>query len=183
MKKIILFVVFVIGGYFGFAQNNDTPQFTKEEAIAIIKNNYLYMYCRYPEDTIANINRFIDNINEIIPINEEQSNKIKTLLLFEIRQTEKKIPVSHLIEESGWNLPNYIPIMGINANDIVKHSFNSSDYEKIYNKLWENNKNAKEAYHYLRKLRNEEEYPGEIIVSNWGRLKEILYQTFDYFGI
>ncbi|MCL2682255.1 MAG: hypothetical protein FWE63_02060 [Bacteroidales bacterium] len=187
MKKnvLFLFVALVILGHCGFTQNNEASQFTKEEAVAAIKINYLFMYFRYPEDTIANINRLIDNMSEVVLINKEKSDKIKVLILSEIKQAEKKMSVNHVLGLQRYDLPGFIPIMGINANDIVKNSFSSSDYEKIYDRLVKDRINAKNAYRYLRILYNEERRAeGEDgLIVNAANPKPFLDRIFKHYGI
>jgi hypothetical protein len=165
-----------------FKKSYKVPQFTKEGAIAIIKANYLYMNFRYPEDTIANINRFIDNINEIVPLDREKRDKIKVLILSEIKQKEKTISVNHLLSSDGWfDLPDFIFIMGINANDIIKDCFNSSDYKKIYYKLSKDKTNARKAYYYLSRQYSYE--TREIYFNNWANPRGFINFIFEYYGI
>jgi hypothetical protein len=193
MKKIILFlsVAFIIGVPCGFAQNNDVSRFTEEkaiavveEAISIIKANYLYMYFRYPEDTIANINKFIDNINEIVPVNKEKGDKIKELVLSKIKRTEKPMSVNHVLTSSRWyEWPDFILIMGINVDDILWACFDYSDYKNIYNKLNKNKMSTRDAYHYLSILYDKIKYPGEVVVNNWANMKGPLDTVFKYYGI
>ena len=214
MKKIILFAAFIIGAHCGFAQNNNVSQltdstgnaglkhlfaqknevlqFTKEkaiaaveEAIAIIKANYLYMYFGYPEDTIANISRFIDNINEIVPVSKKKENKIKKLILDKIKRGEKTVPISHVLSSGKWyDWSDFILIMGINADDILWACFNYSDYKKICNKLSKDRINAREAYNYLSTLCIKINYPGKMIIRNLAYSpKSYLDDVFKYYGI
>ena len=210
MKKMILFAAFIIGAQCGFAQNNNVSQltdstsnaglkhlfaqknevlqFTKEkaiaaveEAIAIIKANYLYMYFGYPEDTIANISRFIDNINEIVPVSKKKENKIKKLILDKIKRGEKTVPISHVLSSGKWyDWSDFILIMGINADDILLDCFDYSDYENICSKLETDKIFAKEAYDYLETLYKRIEHKWEV----HNMLKEYrLNSIFKYYGI
>jgi len=165
---------------------------SKADTIAVIKANYLFMWFRYPEDTIANINRLISNINEIVPIDKEKEKNIKQLILSKIEQTEEKLLINNIfcsrVRRRQFNLPNFIPVMGINANDIIKENFSSSDYEKIYNKLVQDRMNAGCAYDYLSRLYyrlyNEGKSPMDrVILFSAINPKSNLDKIFDFFGI
>ena len=167
----------------GLAQNNEICQFTKEEAIATIRANYLFMYFRYPEDTITNINRLIENINEVVPVSERKSEKIKVLILSKIKQTEKRMSVNHILGLNRYDLPNFIPIMGINVNDVINDNFNYSDYERIYNRLVKDRIRARKAFNYLQRLYNEGRTWEDMIFINIANPQPFLNRIFDYFEI
>lgn len=94
MKNLIgLFAVVMVIINCGFSQNSASPQFTKETAIATLRANYLFMYFKSTEDTTANINRFIDDVNKIVPVDNGKRNVLRTQILAAIRQaTEKIVP-------------------------------------------------------------------------------------------
>ncbi|MDR0618630.1 MAG: hypothetical protein LBG17_01885 [Bacteroidales bacterium] len=210
MKKIILFAAFIIGAHCGFAQNNDVSQltdstgnaglkhlfaqknevlqFTKEkaiaaveEAIATIKANYLYMYFGYPKDTEANINQFIDNISKAAPVSKEKGDKIKKLILDKIKRKSTTISVYQVLRLDTWyDLPDFILIMGINADDILLDCFDYSDYKNICSKLETDKIFAKKAYDYLETLYKRIEHKWEV----HNMLKEYrLNSIFKYYGI
>ena len=207
MKKIILFAAFIIGAHCGFAQNNENPQLARlddilllgrpvrnnetftgekaitvvEEAIATIKANYLYMYFGYPKDTEANINQFIDNISKAVPVSKEKGDKIKKLILDKIKRKGTTISVYQVLRLDMWyDLPDFILIMGINADDILLDCFDYSDYENICSKLETDKIFAKEAYDYLETLYKRIEHKWEV----HNMLKEYrLNSIFKYYGI
>ena len=189
MKKnvLFLFATVVIWICCGFGQSYESHQFTKEEAITVIKESYLFMWFRYPKDTVANINRLVDNINKVVPVSNEKRGEVIASILFEIRQTEKILSVNDVLDSRGWqqrvNLPNFIPIMGINANDIIKSSFSSSDYEKIYDRLVNDRIHARNAYGYLFQLYNEGKSPEAKIIVNGANPRGALDVVFEHFNI
>ena len=133
MKKTVLFLIvaFTILGRCGFAQDYEPPKFATDKAIAAIKANYLFMYFRCPEDTILTINRFIDNINKAVPVDKEKRDKIKELILSEIKQTEQSKTVSDELD-SRWYQSKW-------GNDcLVKHHPNDvpSGYQPLMTKKY-----------------------------------------------
>ena len=192
----------------GFGQNYEPPQIPKEDAIAAIKENSLYMYFGYPEDTVANINLFINNINKAVPMDKEKGDTIKVLILSKLKQPkEKKLhndvlyDVHYFTEfertlaknandivndllEIWHRLPNFIPVMGINANDIIKESFTHEDYEKIYERLLKDNKYARYIYRALRYLYTEKKsVEDDVVFLVWGNEKFLLDTVFKEYGI
>jgi len=193
MKKIVLFLLVTLAfcGNCMFAQNNEAPQFTKEKAITAIRSSYLFMFFRYPEDTIANIDRLLYNINEVVCIDEKKSDKIRKLILSEIRRPNRAetqytafySSVNATLSLNRLDMPNFIPIMGINANDIVRSNFNPSDYEKILERLTSDRINARRAFNYLQRLYNEGKGVEDVVFLNRANPKPFLDLIFDYFGI
>jgi hypothetical protein len=185
MKKIVLFLfaILVISNC-GFSQNNEAPKFdSKEDAIKALKENYLYMYFKNPEDTIANIDRFIDEVNKIVPFDNEKRINIKASILSEIKQTEKSMTVNHVLGLNTYNIPNFIPVMGINVNDILKSSFSSSDYEKIHDGILKDRINTRFAYNYLSQLYKEKKGKEGIIFVTYGNPRIFLDEMFNYYRI
>jgi hypothetical protein len=165
-------------------------QFTKEEAISVIKTNYLFMYFGCPEDTVANINRLIDNINQVVPVDEGKGNEIKEGILSEMKRTDRKksaydafVDVEGALTLNTYNLPGFIPVMGINANDIIKNCFDASDYEKIHDRLMKDRIKGRNAFLHLRMLYNEGRRPEDLLMMNGADPKPCLDTVFNFHRI
>ena len=147
---------------------------TTQEAINTIRANYLFMFFRQPNDTTANINRLIRDINRVVPVDREANARIREQILAEMWQAWQPNR-----EQSQWqafykspnstftlnrfDIPDFIPIMGINANEIIRNNFSEADYKKIYERLVQDRIDARRAYLQLRTLYNQ----GKSCWSDW----------------
>jgi|GEM_PF-3491098 len=191
MKTLVklLFVAFLFSALSAgsaFSQNNEAPRFTKDEAIAVLRANYLFMYFKNPEDTTANIDRFIDNVDRIVPVDADKRVRLKTLILSVLNNMGPREPtanaeLSQLLDVEQ-NM-NYILLMGIGIGDILKHNFTLAEYETIYNELISERHTAKIAYYNLSKLYKEEPFNKDIVFVNWANPKGFLDKVFKYYGV
>ena len=159
----LLLAVFSI--HYGYSQlrKNITPTYPKDEAIAILKENYLVMYFRYPADTVATLDRFVKTLNRIVPIGDEKKEAIKAQALAAVQKqtvnedmrlpfntkTEKYPSISWQIDwfnMSPIRYENYIPLLAGNVNEVIKANFNDADYGLIYKALSDERVEAQLAY-------------------------------------
>ena len=151
MKKscflLIVFVVTMISG--GYAQN--TPKFdSKEEAITIVRNSEFINILRYlnDEDKSANVDRFINEVNKIVPVDSQKKEQLKTRLLFAVQGKIEDLSDFSLIHWSRGNSP-YI---GSGIFAVLKDNFSASEYDILSKQLPENLTIAASAYLYLSDL-------------------------------
>ncbi len=76
MKRLLFSFLFFAMAVGGHAQ--DTLQIdSKEEAIAILRSNKFFEILRNPTDTLENIDRFINEIGQITPIDQQKIDLLK----------------------------------------------------------------------------------------------------------
>ena len=167
MKNLTLLVLFaVLSIHYGYSQlrKNITPTYPKDEAISILKDDYLTMYFRHPADTVATLDRFVETLNKIIPIGDGKREAIKAQSLAAVQQqtvfmdkpigflnpqTDKFPSISLQIDwfiMSSIRYENCIPLLAGNVNEVIKANFNDVDYTLIYKALFDERVEAHLAY-------------------------------------
>ena len=182
---VILTATFVISAYCGYSQIGP-PLYTKQAAVALLKDHYLFQYFRHPGDTTANLNRFVETVNKIVPMSNEKKDSIKVLTLACIRQDPYK---GTSVNAQMHNLPlidySFIPLMGANVNDVIRNNFIWDEYRQIFNTILNDRVTAKDAYHELIRY-----YKGEVLdntgmmfVNDYVDPKSVYDLMFDAYGV
>ncbi len=179
MKKVTNFLAsfarYLFSG--GHVQNTNNPG-DKEESVKILKNSEFINILRHSADEYAfdNVDRFIVEINKIIPVDQLKKKVLKTELLSVIQ--EKK-GVSH-----DWYLVflpwGETPYIGQDIYNVLKNNFSASDYGRLSNQLSNNLTAAYYAYDYLAKLYTVEKGNG---VRGFIDKPEYIDMIYQYFGI
>ena len=181
---VILSAFFILSIHDGYAQ--DPFRFNKQEASALLKNHYLFQYFRHPGDTTATLNRFVETVNKIVPISEQKKDSLKVLLLTAIRQDPNR---ETSVNDQMHNLPlidySFIPLMGANANNVIKNNFSWDEYRVIYNTILSDRIIAKDAYWDLKRIYKKEVYAkSDIMFTNDFLDPKYVYDLmFDAYGL
>jgi len=175
---VFLFTVFLAITHSHYAQGT-VPIDSKEEAIAILKANNFMEILRNPTDTLTNIDRFIKEIDKIIPINQEKISILKTQILPALQNRDRDSQYWSLL---FWPWHAGSLHVGLNVNHILKSNFSITDYEKISEQLSCNLTKTNEAYLYLARVRNKELTGEESPLITPGS-RESLENVYSYFGI
>ncbi len=176
MKRILfLLTTLVAVAHWGNAQ--DRPHIdSRDEAIAILKNSEFFDILRNPTDTINNIDRFVSEINRIVSIDQQQSNRLKAQILSVLQKKEGFPQDWSLIY---WPLGQF-PFVGSNINHVLKANFSASDYARLSDQLSKNLGTAVSAYARLAESHKTKE--------NWASIgfidmPDYIKMIYEYFGI
>ena len=205
MKNLILSVLLavfsILCGYSQLRTITTTPAYPKDEAIAILKDNYLTMYFQHPADTVATLDRFVETLNKIIPIGDGKIEAIKTQALAAVQkqtviaddragflnpQTEKFPSITWQIHSLPLTeFDNYIPLLAGNVDAVIRANFNDEDYALIYKILSDERMKVRKAYFalgwYFRRESPDKAYN---IEAPLGTGEEIyLGKMFDHYNI
>ena len=181
---VILSAFFIFSVHDGYAQ--DPFRFNKQEASALLKEHYLFQYFRHPEDTTATLNRFVETVNKIVPISEQKKDSLKVLLLTAIRQDPNR---ETSVNDQMTNLPlvdySFIPLMGANANNVIKNNFSWDEYRVIYNTILSDRVIAKDAYWSLTSIYKTmiRESTGMLFTNDFLDPKYVYDRMFDAYGL
>ena len=171
MKNLTLTLLFAVFSIFcGHAQYIfvEDPDYSREEAISILKENYVFMYLRHPADTVATLDRFVETLNRIVPIGDGKREAIKAQALAAVQKqtifggdmrTERMNAQTEKLPSIDWqiqilvigtpNLENYIPLLAGNVDAVIRANFNDADYAMIYKTLYDERNKARGAYRVL----------------------------------
>jgi hypothetical protein len=172
MKKLIisLFTVFMAATvHQGYAQN--TPQ----EAIAILRVSGFIDILRNPTDTLANVDRFIGELNKIFPVDQQKHSLLKERILSVLRKKEGFSEDRSLIY---WPLGQY-PFVGSNIDRVLKDNFSISVCEKLSGQLAKNLKVTITAYEYLVKRHKINENLAALGFIDTPDYINMIYEYFD----
>lgn len=201
--KVILASIGILMSVYGYSQTNGSHLYPKDEAIAMLKENYLFMYFVNPADTVATLDRFIETIDKIVPVDREKKMSICEQAVVAVQgqtikdqserfsfnpKTEKFISVSFQIDrlpltDSG--LGEYIPLLGGNVNDVIRANFSDEEYTRIYKTLADERIEGTKAYYSLMRCFNyeapEKAYGIEATLLTWNEVHIVL--MFDHFKV
>ncbi|MDR2894266.1 MAG: hypothetical protein LBU97_02250 [Alistipes sp.] len=186
--KIFLTTLFVLTLHYSNAQEwKVVPEFTKENCIALVRDNYLFQYFRNPTDTLANLDRFVETVNKIVPIGTEKKESLKEQLLISVNQQTDKLDVNSQIRNTLSPTWGYVPLLGGRADDVLLANFTEAEYQLIFDVTSWEKWSASYASSELR-IMQKKESPRPLTRAAGERLPKD-YQTrtlnsmFDYFDI
>lgn len=177
MRKIIFLLTALVTATFCYSQSISQIN-SKEDAIAILTHNNLFDILRYPADSVANVDRFVREINQVIPLDPQKSNQLKAQLLSVL---QKKEGFSEHWSLLYWPVEQ-TPILGTNIRAVLKDNFSNSEYEKITSQISNKLSIAQTAYRFLVSYQRERQSEEDRMIS-FSSNAEYLKQVYEYFGI
>lgn len=171
---IVLFV-----SYSGYAQ--DLPKFegSTEDAIGIVRNSYFVPMLTYAADTLLNIDRFIREVDKIVPVDRQKKGQLEIQLLSVLQKKEGYSMDWSLIY---WPLGR-APFVGSNVDAVLKDNFSSSEYEKLSEQLSKNLITTISAYQFLFYLQKEELEKQDYFIIGFPDNPRLIKGVYDYFDI
>ena len=181
MKKIgfLLILFFSAVSYQSYAQYSVSKfEGSKEEAIAILRNSEFVNILRHVEDQDSsdNIDRFLVEVDRIVPMDRQKREVLKTKLL-DVPKKDTQIKRSGWLTRAPINFPPYITP---NALKVLQETFSTSDYEKLEEQLTANQITAISAYEYLTEQHMVME---EWVIRGFISVPEYIEMIYDYFDI
>lgn len=103
----------------------------------MVKDSYhfMYFYFRNPADTVANLNRFIETVDRIVPLSDEKKEMIMEQALSEVRQQKEKLPLTDQMFNLTFSIEEHITLMGTNIIDVMRNNFNDEEFARLYNTM------------------------------------------------
>ncbi|MDR2912670.1 MAG: hypothetical protein LBV38_05150 [Alistipes sp.] len=178
MKNFVflLSAFFMLLPYCGYAQYGPKFEGSKEEAIAILRNNEFLDILRYPKDSLGNVERFINELSKIAPIEPQNSELLKRQLLSVIKKKEGYWTDWSLV---CWPIGK-LPFIGSGADKVLKDNFSVAEYEIMSEQLLANMITATATYAYLTELHMVME---EWVVRGFIDGSDYIEMIYDYFDI
>ena len=122
-----------------------------DEAKNILKYDYNFIYYNNPSDTTANIHVFIDLLDSIVSLSTDKKQELTKLVETYIRDAAPQTSIERELAEIGKKQIDFIPLMGVNVNEIIKESFTSQEHMELSELLAIKRAQSNFAYSYLLK--------------------------------
>ncbi len=184
--KIVLLAAFIFSVQAGYSQVRHyvppPPAYPVEECVAMLKNDYYFLSLRNPTDTMATLDRFVERVGSIVNIGNGKKEKIKEQLLSNIGRQTARWDSNGEVEVLPQVTRDFVPLLGINANDVLSQNFSEKQYALIYETLTDeriNNSSAFKSLYKHYKILTGEEVSRPI--ENGGKI--LLDYMFDYFNV
>lgn len=180
MIRIVYLFFLVVFAQKGYAQ--ETSVCSKEQAISILQNSeFINIHRSFDEDKPVSVEKFIIEIDKIVPLDEETRQVLSEQLLAMV-QTEQQYVVNNSL--IFWSITTQ-PFIGPSALDILKDNFSALEYEKLSAGLLSGWLTAIEAYDFLRMVWKEEfeKEIGESVTLTFPGSNDGIDFLYDYFDI
>jgi hypothetical protein len=128
--KCIIVACFTLSFLCGYSRS-----LSQEEAVLRVKNSYQYKYFRNPTDTLANLNNFIEEIDKIVPMNNQKKNALKKQVMVAVRQQTDKKSLSEQIFYFHYTQDKIIYVIGTNVIDVIKNNFSEDEITRIHESM------------------------------------------------
>lgn len=122
-----------------------------DEAKNILKYDYNFIYYNNPSDTTANIYVFIELLDSIVSLSADKKYELNKSLATYISNVAPQSSIDRELVELGKKQFDFIPLMGVNVNEIIKESFTAQEYMEVSELLAIKRAQSNFAYNYLEK--------------------------------
>lgn len=152
---------------------------SKEQAISILRKSNFTTIFRFEDDVIANVGLFLEEIENITPLDPQKSDAVKMKLLA-IGQDKKGYAQDYLLV----GLPSgHPPFIGTEAIAVLKNNFSENEYTRVRDLLLKEMTDVANAYRFLRKVQLDEMRKKDpAFVFDYGA-PNTMDSTLGYFGI
>ena len=168
-----------------YAQNSDSCsiQFTKAQAITLLKGDYLFQCFKNPDNVSGNLDLFLNALNGMVGMTDTKREVVRYQILNRLQSANvEKMTVNDQLHFLPMADAEFIPVLGINVYDIISSNF-PLQKEEIYTNFKNSRITATDAYRYLSKVYKREPINSDRIFTTLGRQKVFLDLMFPYFGI
>ena len=184
-RKIILLASLLSLSFLSFGQIVVNPAHfdSTSEPVSLIRESYLFMSFKHPNDTTQNITLFLRDIGRIVSMNDAQKSTIRSQLQSALNQQPKKWVTADMLYWLPYLVDNDIPFMGINVNDIILANFAHTQYVDIFNALKAQRIRTNDAYVFLERLCQNVLFQQDGVILGGPDFTPLLHVTYRHHGI